>query len=92
MTAIVGVQPSAQFGLGDYKDFVFDPYAFMMQAPIGADDGPGGVSDVSDMIAGMGHLMWFRSPGWSTVCAYRDCDRPCHWIPCRLDPNRRVDR
>jgi hypothetical protein len=37
MAAIVAAQPSAQFGVGNYKDFPYDPYAFQHQQSITAD-------------------------------------------------------
>ncbi|TET74130.1 MAG: hypothetical protein E3J42_05760 [Dehalococcoidia bacterium] len=37
MAQILAVQPSAQFGVGNYKDFPYDPYAFQHQQAITAD-------------------------------------------------------
>ena len=37
LAAIVAAQPSAEFGVGNYKDFPYDPYAFWHQQAITAD-------------------------------------------------------
>lgn len=37
LAAIVAAQPTAQFGVGNYKDFPFDPYAFQHQQAITSD-------------------------------------------------------
>lgn len=37
LAAIVAAQPSAQFGVGNYKDFPYDPYAFQHQQSITDD-------------------------------------------------------
>ncbi len=43
--------PDAEFGLGEYKDFPFDPFAFNHRVTIGPDDGVGGAADVTDSVA-----------------------------------------
>lgn len=52
LAAIVAVQPDAQFGVGNYKDFPYDPYAFDNQLDITADTGA--VSDAIDNWAASG--------------------------------------
>jgi len=37
MATILAAQPTAQFGVGNYKDFPYDPYAFQHQQAITAD-------------------------------------------------------
>ena len=45
--------PNAEFGLGEYKDFPFDAFAFNHRVSIGPDDGPGGGFDVSDDVGSL---------------------------------------
>jgi hypothetical protein len=49
LAAIVAAQPTAQFGVGNYKDFPFDPYAFQHQQTITSD-----TTAVSAAIGGWG--------------------------------------
>ena len=49
LAAIVAAQPTAQFGVGNYKDFPYDPYAFQHQQTITSD-----TAAVSAAIGGWG--------------------------------------
>jgi hypothetical protein len=52
--AIQAVAPTAQFGLGQYKDFPFDVFAFQQMVTLGPDDGVGGnPGDVSDTVGSL---------------------------------------
>lgn len=51
-----------QFGVGQYKDFPNDSFAFKSDAPIGPDDGLGGTFDASDAINAWSVLGGFDLP------------------------------
>lgn len=51
MSTISTLDPTAEFGAGNYKDFPYDAYAFSNDAPAAPDDGLGGNPDASDAIA-----------------------------------------
>ncbi len=53
LTTIQTAQPSAQFGVGDYKDFPSDPYAFNNAAPI--DGIPTALAAIGFWAAGGGY-------------------------------------
>jgi hypothetical protein len=57
MAAIVAAQPTAQFGVGNYKDFPYDPYSFQHQQSITDDTGA-----VSTAIAAWGASGGFDWP------------------------------
>lgn len=54
LAAIVAAQPSAQFGVGNYKDFPYDPYAFQHQQSM--------TDDTVAVLAAIG--AWGAGGGW----------------------------
>lgn len=50
LSGIAALVSDVQFGVGQYKDFPYDAFAFSNDAPIGPDDGVGGSPDASDAI------------------------------------------